>query len=281
MVWVVGAVCVDVVASRESFLEGTSNPSRVTVSLGGVGYRIFSRLAVKKRFITAVGSDSLSAYALGVLEAGGGAAVRVVEAGPPVYVALMEAGRLRIGASDVEAVERGLDLPWVMEQLRGASEGDVLALDGNLSAGLLAGLVSRFAPRLRVVFEPVSVEKARRHRASLGGCWLATPTDEEARALSGDDGPGPLADADALSYIEEAGVRHMLVTRGPRGCLLYSAGRREAFAPERVLPAADTTGAGDLLAARLLDALERGTGMAAAVREGMRAVERGLAEAQL
>ena len=54
MIWVVGAVAIDMVAVREKFLDGTSNPSDIRLGLGGVGYRIFSNLETPRRFIQAL-----------------------------------------------------------------------------------------------------------------------------------------------------------------------------------------------------------------------------------
>jgi hypothetical protein len=36
MIRIVGAVCVDIVARRDTFVAGTSNPSRIGVGIGGV-----------------------------------------------------------------------------------------------------------------------------------------------------------------------------------------------------------------------------------------------------
>jgi len=60
MVFVVGAVAIDMVAVRERFLDGTSNPSDIRMGLGGVGYRVFSNLDCPRRFITALAADPVS-----------------------------------------------------------------------------------------------------------------------------------------------------------------------------------------------------------------------------
>ena len=98
MVWVVGALCVDAVAVKDRFIDGTSNPARITLVPGGVGYRIYRGLARPRRFITALGTDPLSAFAARALEGDGDAVVRTVEASPPLYMAFMESGRLKVGA---------------------------------------------------------------------------------------------------------------------------------------------------------------------------------------
>jgi sugar/nucleoside kinase (ribokinase family) len=225
-----------------------------------------------------VGTDPLSALAARALEGDGDAVVRTVEARPPLYVAFMESGRLKVGASDLSAVETGLDRDFVLDRLAGAGPGDLLVLDGNLSASLARSLVESLAERVRIVFEPVSVEKAARHRSSLRGCWLVTPTEEEACALigSGAGASDGLSDSEVLSSMDRAGIGNMVVTRGRAGVSLFSAGLRQDFRPERVVETPDTTGAGDLLLAGLLCALLEGADMARAVRSGMRAVERSL-----
>ncbi len=283
MVWVVGALCVDVVAVKDRYIDGTSNPARITLGPGGVGYRIYRRLPKPRRFLTALGTDVLSAFAAAALEGDEDAEIRRTAGNPPLYIALMEGGRLKVGASDLSAAEQGLDAAFVRERLAEAQEGDLLVLDGTLSVPLVRSLVESLAARLRIVFEPVSVEKAARHSSSLRGCWLATPTEEEAFALAGGarGAPGVLSDEELFSYIGRAGIRQVLVTRGREGTALFSGGVRRDFRPERVVESPDTTGAGDLLVAGLLASLQAGADLTAAVREGMRGVERSLLEGGL
>ena len=89
MIHVVGAVGIDMIAMRERFLEGTSNPSDIRLGLGGVGYRIFSNLDVPKRFITALATDPISRWARETLEADG-FRVRTAGAGAVVLTALQQ-----------------------------------------------------------------------------------------------------------------------------------------------------------------------------------------------
>jgi ATP-dependent Clp protease ATP-binding subunit ClpA len=69
MIMVVGAVGIDMVAMRERFLDGTSNPSDIRVGLGGVGYRIFSNLDAPRRYVTALAADPITRWAREALEA--------------------------------------------------------------------------------------------------------------------------------------------------------------------------------------------------------------------
>jgi ribokinase len=265
MIWVVGAACVDIVARRDAFVSGTSNPSRIGVEVGGVGRRVHRALTSPARLLTALGDDPLSGVAVRELTADPSATVRVVPgSGPSVYLAIMEAGRLAVGASSMAAVERLSEadvLAWMGEP----AAVDLLVLDANLAPGLVASLVDRFARRLRVVLEPVSVEKATRCRDALHDLYLVTPTAEEAEALAGGD--------DLAAWLAGRSIAGAVVTHGPAGATLHANGRVRDFAPGRVVAAADTTGAGDRLLAALLDGLHGGLGMDAALRAAMETVE--------
>jgi sugar/nucleoside kinase (ribokinase family) len=275
MVWVVGAVGIDMIAMREKFLDGTSNPSDIRFGLGGVGHRIFTNLDVPKRFVTALGTDPISRWAREILEEDGNAAIQEVkgrDAGPPLYLALMESGNLKVAASDFRIVEQALSAEYVERIVGDPGPDDFLVLDANLSPALIGGLLRLHARRTRVVFEPVSVEKALRHADALRDLFLLTPTAEEADALSA---------GDALPYMAERNIHAMLVTRGSQGATLFLEGRGLDFAATAVVEARDTTGAGDLLLALLVSRLHRGEEMAGAVRSAMSDVEERLGKGSL
>ena len=267
MIWVVGAVAIDMVAVREKFLDGTSNPSDIRLGLGGVGYRIFSNLETPRRFITALASDPISRWAREALESEGDTVIQEVkgrEAGPPLYLALMESGSLKVAASDFRIVEQSLTAEFAMREIGSPGPADFLVLDANLSPRLVAALVERYAEQTRVVFEPVSVEKTRRHIGGLRKLFLTTPTVEEMDAFGA---------ADILRFMDEREIAHVLVTRGSEGSLLYGEGRCVEFPPRVVARASDTTGAGDQLLALLLSYLHDGRILADAVRAAMDRVE--------
>jgi len=273
MVWVVGAVAIDMVAVREKFLEGTSNPSDIRLGLGGVGYRIFSNLETPRRFITALASDPISRWAREALESDGDVVIREVkgrEAAPPLYLALMESGSLKVAASDFRIVEQSLTPEFVIGAIGTPGPSDFLVIDANLSPSLVSALCERYGGQTRLVFEPVSVEKCRRHAGNLKGFFLMTPTMEEMEALGSPD---------VLAFMAERGIANVLVTRGAEGSRLFSDGRCTDFAPRRVVHAPDTTGAGDQLLAHLLSLLHAGRGLPEAVRSAMDRVEHRLAQA--
>ena len=270
MVFVVGAVAIDLVAVREKFLEGTSNPSDIRLGLGGVGYRIFSNLEVPAKFVTALGSDPISRWAREVLEADGGVAIQRVrekDARPPLYLALMESGSLKVGASDFRIIEQSLSVSFAQEQIGEPGPLDFLVLDANLSPATLAALAAKYARVTRLIFEPVSVEKAARHADSVRDLFLLTPTQEELAALAG---------GDIREYRRDRRIANLLVTRGREGARLYDDEGEADFSPTLVVEAADTTGAGDLLLASLISRLHSGEPVRKAVRAAMEEVEQKL-----
>jgi sugar/nucleoside kinase (ribokinase family) len=182
----------------------------------------------------------------------------------------MESGSLKVAASDFRIVEQSLTPEFVIRAIGQPGTTDFLVLDANLSPRLVAALRERFQGEVRLVFEPVSVEKCRRHAASLMGLFLMTPTREEMDALGAPDVP---------AFMAERGIAHVLVTRGAEGSRLYSEGRAMDFVPRRVIRAPDTTGAGDQLLALLLSFLHGGQGLPEAVRSAMDRVEDRLAQA--
>lgn len=270
MVFVVGAVAIDLIAVREKFLDGTSNPADIRLGLGGVGYRVFSNLDVPKKFITALAGDPISDWARKALETDGGVAIQRVrekDARPPLYLALMESGSLKVAASDLRIVEQSLSVGFAVEQIGEPASDGFLVLDANLSTAVLAELVRNYGKRMRVVFEPVSVEKSVRHAEALHDLFLMTPTQEEMESLV----RGP-----AQEYRRLRRIAHVLVTRGEDGSWLYDEEGEEHYLPEHVVEVPDTTGAGDLLLASLVSCLHQGVPMREAVRAAMRKVEQRL-----
>ena len=275
MITVVGAVAIDMIAVRERFLDGTSNPSDIRLGLGGVGYRIFSSLECPRKFITALADDPISRWAREALDEDGDVSLQIVtgrKASPPLYLAMMESGSLKVAASDLRIVEQSLSLDFVTRQLGEPGQEDYLVLDANLSPQLLGALIRRYAEQTHVVFEPVSVEKALRHAASLRGLFLLTPTEEEMAALA----PG-----NAAPFMADRHIANILVTRGSTGVRLHTSAGTEDFAPAVVVPTQDTTGAGDLLLALLLSRLHEGASIAKAVPLAMRSVEERLQKGEL
>jgi sugar/nucleoside kinase (ribokinase family) len=325
MIVVIGAVALDVVACRERFLPGTSNPATIRWQPGGVGYRIWRRLPAPKRFITAVGEDPAGRWLAGRLRAAAVAgagqagldagrrprpqagAGRAGSAAPPrrgahsgvrllvaprlrtaCYCAFMEAGRLLYGAADMRVIERGLAWARVASLLPELGPADLLVMEANLAPSLVSRVIGRHGKRTRLVFESVSVEKLLRHEPHLSDLYLLSANREELAALRSRLAPGSTRNGAGWlrAFLGERGIAHLLVPRGRQGARLYRLGPRGRLEvtdapPRRLVAAADTTGAGDLLLSALLSRLGGRRGPAQALPEAMREVERALKRGRL
>lgn len=277
---VIGAAAVDVVARRARFRAGTSNPASIRWAAGGVGYRIWRSLPSPKRLLTAVGDDPAGRW----LEK------RIVDSArvsrhprfpTACYCAFMEAGRLRVGASDMDVIERGLTWARLRSPLAALTSKDLLVLDANLAPAVVDSILGRHGTRLRVAFEGVSVEKIRRHAAHLRDLFLLSVNADEARALRGAAAPRARGEGWVGSFLASRRMAHLLVGRGARGARLYARAadgriRVHDAAPTRGIRARDTTGAGDRLHSALLARLARGLRPDRALPEAVRDVERAI-----
>jgi sugar/nucleoside kinase (ribokinase family) len=308
MIVVVGAAAVDVLVRRERFLAGTSNPAAIHWAPGGVGYRIWRRLPAPRLLLSAVGDDPAGRWLeerLGAVArqgppgSGHGSASRAQPAArsgarlfrlpryaTACYCAFMESGRLLYGASDMEVIERGLNLARLRPLLPPLGPVDLLVLEANLSPSLVGALLRRYAGRTRVVFEGVSVEKLLRHEAGLRDLFLLSVNQEEAAALHAQVAPRTSGEQWVARFLRERRIAHLLVPRGKRGARLHSLEadgrvRSVSFAPTRVVRARDSTGAGDRLLAALLARVAGDAPIGRALPKAMQEVEKALEEGTL
>ncbi len=142
----------------------------------------------------------------------------------------------------------GLSVEAALSMLDGAAAGDLLVLQGNLSEATTTAILTRArAAGLRIALNPSPL------RGFFAAMWpliqMAFVNEGEAAALGG------------TSSLLAVGVSQVVLTLGPAGARLLSAGTCETVAaqPCRVV---DTTGAGDcFMATALASAALRGVGL--------------------
>jgi len=299
MVYVIGAIAIDLIALKERFIAGTSNPARIRYAPGGVGYRIFHSLKTEKCFITALGSDPFSGGLKDLLSTE--REVKILESqeyNSACYLALMESGRLKYGAADMRVIEEGLTFDFVVSALQQIKLRDFLVLEANLSPGLVAEIVENYSEKCSLVFESVSCEKVLRHGSNLKGLYLLAANREEISFLLSEGKPDAgkkvsgsktrsadeLADELIFSFLERRKIRNMIVTSGSSGVSLYKSNQRLDYPPQIIVEASDTTGAGDRFLSMLLSGLDRGnrgSSLEVEVPAAMRKVEKALEEGNL
>ncbi len=296
MVYVIGAIAIDLIALKEHFIAGTSNPARIRYYPGGVGYRIFHSLQTEKCFVTALGSDPFSGWLKHLLSTE--REVKILESrahNSACYFALMESGRLKYGAADMRVIEEGLTLDFVVSALQQIKLKDFLVLEANLAPGLVAEIVEYYSEKCCLVFESVSREKVLRHGSNLKGLYLLAANREEMsfllsegkpdmeKELSGSEVGMAAWTADELifSFLAKRKIKNIIVTSGSSGVSLYSSNQRLDYLPQIIVEASDTTGAGDRFLSMLLSGLDRGGSLEVEVPAAMRKVEKALEEGNL
>ena len=125
MIYVVGAFCLDIIVDGDELLDNTCTPGRISVRPAGVGYNIYGHIEEERRLITAVGKDTFSDFVRSFVGADrndtgskGKIILHSLDAPPPLYVAFMEKGELKMAASQMDAVERALDSATSLSSMR-------------------------------------------------------------------------------------------------------------------------------------------------------------------
>ncbi|WP_454855788.1 ribokinase [Rhizobium binxianense] len=234
--------------------------------LGGKGANqavILARAGVETTFIGATGDDER------------GSAIRGLLAGEPLDCRLVE---LPGAASDVSIIlvlpdgnnaivtttdsADHLAVGAVMSAMADATAGDVLVLQGNLSAAA-TGDILRFArlQGMRTVANPSPIRDYFRELWPL--IDIVFLNEGEAEALTGATG------SRAAAILIEKGVRQVVITLGAKGAALFGNGPDVTVGAINVT-AVDTTGAGDTFA---------GVALASAVGRGCSLDRRALEEA--
>lgn len=95
--------------------------------------------------------------------------------------------------------------------------------------------------------------------------YLITPNETEAEMISGVPITDEMSACEAARVLSEMGVKHVIVTLGSKGALVYSEGKSELI-PAYTVDAVDTTAAGDVFNGALTVALSEGRDLKEAVR---------------
>ena len=128
--------------------------------------------------------------------------------------------------------------------------------DGGVPADVLLALRERLPDEAFFYANPGSVALAPRLEPLLDRLDLLTCNHLEAQALTQVKVDGPAKLLSAALILVKQGVRRAVVTFGARG-LAYADEERSLYQPARPVNVIDATGAGDALAAALLESLLR------------------------
>lgn len=219
---------------------------------------------------TVLGDDAAGRSLVTLLAEAGVELVAVPSARPTTQKIRAVCRRQQLLRVDIEEPAGAAEARTLAERVVARLAGERWLLLSDYAKGALAEsawLVHRAnAAGCRVLVDPKGEDFAR-----YRGAWLVKPNEAEAVRVAGSAASDTEFDArmDALRHAIEA--EHLLVTRGERGMVLYSAARAPWAVRGEAREVFDVSGAGDTVLAALAAALAGGDSLHDAVAAANRA----------
>lgn len=242
-VTVIGAVNIDISASASaSFRKADSNPGKIKVSAGGVGFNIASNsalLGVPVCFISAFGGDTHASFLKHkCLERGLdiSASLTVDTAVSSCYVCINnEDGDMVSAVNDMDIYEH-ITPEYIEKKLPLINKSALCVIDTNVPARTIAYIAEHCTVPL--IAEPVSTHKAVKLLPVLHKLYALTPNKMEAFALYNASKAGQGASpalAELARFFIESGVRRIYISLGEKGLFCADKNARyrvKPFVPE-------------------------------------------------
>ncbi|ABX06103.1 MAG TPA: ribokinase [Herpetosiphon sp.] len=258
----------------EPLIEKTSNPGRLTISVGGVARNIaenLARLGAQSSLIAAVGNDEFGRLIIQQTEDAGvdtDAMMILEDQHSAAYLALLDRNGLLYTALDDSHCARALTPDYIYDNVQLLRAADAVFIDANLARATADVILQICAEEdIPVCFEPVAYGLAGRYRDRLRGMYLITPNEREAEALTGLPVTSPAEATAAAKELVRLGVEIAIITLAREG-LVYATADGHGHIPTLVRDVVDATGAGDALAAAVLFGLMNELTLDEAVRLG-------------
>jgi len=286
----IGTAALDIKARlARAPLPTTDVPGQITIKAGGVARNIaenLARLGVPIVFAGIMGDDSQARLLIDLSRAAG----LDVQPLPRSAPAPDDFYRLKLPAVLPPAI-LNVVLGPDGRQIAGAFSGDILdalqphdldslhdliesapavICDGGLPSDVLIALRERLPEDTFFYCNPGSMALAPRLEPLLDRLDLITCNHLEAQALTQVKVDGPAKLISAALLLVKQGVKRAVVTFGARG-LAYADGERSLYQPARPANLVDATGAGDALAATMIEALLRDEPIGSCLQRGLAA----------
>lgn len=242
-VTVIGAVNIDISASASaSFRKADSNPGKIKVSAGGVGFNIASNsalLGVPVCFISVFGGDTHASFLKHkCLERGLdiSASLTVDTAVSSCYVCINnEDGDMVSAVNDMDIYEH-ITPEYIEKKLPLINKSALCVIDTNIPARTIAYIAEHCTVPL--IAEPVSAHKAVKLLPVLHKLYALTPNKMEAFALynasNAGQGTSP-ALAELARFFIESGTERIYISLGEKGLFCADKNARyrvKPFVPE-------------------------------------------------
>ena len=298
---VIGAVNIDISAAPSAaFRKADSNPGKINVSAGGVGFNIASDLAllgIPVRFISIFGGDTHAVFlkqkcferGLDISEA-----LTSDNASSSCYVCIHnESGDMVSAVNDMDIYEH-ITPEYIEKKLPLINKSALCVIDTNIPARTVEYIAAHCTVPL--IAEPVSAHKAVKLLPVLDKLYALTPNKTEALALykaslsvtslhgSAKSGAKPSLSGLARFFMQK-GVQRIYISLGEKGLFCADADSRcrvKAFEPQGLGNTDDgqkeaktfiknTTGAGDSQTAAVVWSVLKNMSLKDSARAGVAA----------
>ena len=238
------------------------NKTDIRVKNSGCAFRVAKHLAedhgADVTFISVVGDDAFGLAAKCELEQAGVdiSGIRTARAATPVSVEIHNIiGELQFLRENTAAMD--LLTPELLEECSEALEqANAIFVDGTVPAATLDFISEKYAGKSRIYFDPGSIDGGVRFAESSMKAYCVLPGRMEAEAMSGQQVLGMDQLMSAGQAFEDRGVEKVIITLKGGG-LDYKEGLSSGMLkPDRKLTFAETRGAGDVLTAAVVAAVE-------------------------
>ena len=273
-VLVIGGANIDVKGKPfEKLKEFTSNPGKVTKTIGGVGRNIahnLSLLGVPVVFLSAIGNDE---WGKKIVEDTGDAgvdmgSVKISKVNPTgIYMAILnEKGEMKVAVSDMRICDE-ININYLKSKESIIRKSQMVVMDTNLPERSIR-YISKICvdEGIKLIVEPVSVEKSMKIKRILGRIDYITPNKEEMESLMGvnclKNKEDIIREVQSFRKVNRA-VKNIVLTLGEKGVFFSRKAvnkKQDAkeyklenqFIPPYKVEAVEVTGIGDAFVAGLV-----------------------------
>jgi pseudouridine kinase len=259
---------------------GTSNPSKISTSPGGVGRNIahnLARLGASVGLISVVGLDHQGEVVLEATRIAGVDVSRIRNSAPATgtYIAILNPnGELVTAMSDMRAADDILP-EIIAEHVDALLAAKFVVADCNLPLPTLQAIAHLVRDKLFI--EPVSVPKSVKLKELLksGPIFMASPNLDQIESLTGHRDI-----FEGCAALHKMGLQHVVAHAGQEGAFVSNGDDIEHVPIQPAGPIIDVTGAGDSAVAGLVFALLQGDDLVTAATFGQTLAGRVIASAK-
>lgn len=259
---------------------GTSNPSRIATSPGGVGRNIshnLARLGASVGLISVIGQDHQGQAVLSATKAAGVDISRISQTAPATgtYIAVLNPdGELVTAMNDMRAADE-ISPELIEAHATALQAATFVVADCNLPLPTLQAIAGLVRDKLFV--EPVSVPKSAKLKLLLqsGPIFMASPNLDQIEDLTGSRDI-----FEGCKSLHAMGLQNVIAHAGPEGAFISNGVDIDHVPAQAAGTIVDVTGAGDAAVAGLIYALLQGDDLLTAASFGQTLAGRVIASAQ-